>query len=255
MAQYRPPTDLSGRSALVTGGGRGLGAAIAERLASAGAHGVVLDRDGAEHAPAGWDAWRVDVTDHARLAGAVDATVERFSSLDIVVASAGVVPPWRETASFDPDEWDDVTRVNARGVAATIASAVPALVRGGGGSVIALASINARVAHPRQALYTATKHAVVGIVRATALDLGRHGVRVNALAPGPIATEALRGRVAARAAAGGPSCDEALAAAAAGTALGRLATADEVAKAALFLAGDLASGITGQVLAVDAGIP
>ncbi len=91
-------------------------------------------------------------------------------------------------------------------------------------------------------------------MRAAALDLGRHRIRVNALAPGPVATEALISRIEARATAGGPERDAALAALAAQTPLGRIATADEVAKAAVYLASDLASGVTGRMLPVDAGL-
>ena len=116
-----------------------------------------------------------------------------------------------------------------------------------------MASINGYRAHPSQALYTATKHAVVGLMRAAALDLGPE-IRVNALAPGPILTEALRGRIEARAAAGGPAFGEAVAALEAQTALGRLATEGEVARAAAFLASDAASGLTGVLLPVEAGM-
>jgi NAD(P)-dependent dehydrogenase (short-subunit alcohol dehydrogenase family) len=247
------PALLRDRVALVTGAANGLGATIAATLAAAGARGVALDREPVAEPPADWLGLAADVTDPAALRAAVATTVERFGHLDVVVANAGVVPPWRATAEIDAAEWDRVSAVNVRGVADTIAAAAPQLTRGGA-SVIALASINARKAHPRQALYSATKHAVVGIVRATALDLGADGIRVNAVAPGAIATDALLGRMARRAADGGLSADDALAAAAQETALGRIATAAEVAQTVLFLASDLASGITGQVIPVDAGI-
>jgi NAD(P)-dependent dehydrogenase (short-subunit alcohol dehydrogenase family) len=143
--------------------------------------------------------------------------------------------------------------VNVRGVAATLKHAVPHL-KTRGGSIVLMASTNAAVSHPRQMLYTASKHAVLGIMRAAALDLGRYGIRVNALAPGPIATEALIGRLDARAAAGGTPADEALAAFATQTPLGRMATAEDVARAAVFLASDMASGVTGRMLPVDAGL-
>jgi NAD(P)-dependent dehydrogenase (short-subunit alcohol dehydrogenase family) len=117
-----------------------------------------------------------------------------------------------------------------------------------------MASINSFLAHPRQMLYTASKHAVLGVVRAAARDLGRFGIRVNAVAPGPIATDALLERIRGRASSGGVSEEEALARLASEGALGRLATSDEVAKAVLFLASDLASGITGELLPVDAGL-
>jgi NAD(P)-dependent dehydrogenase (short-subunit alcohol dehydrogenase family) len=246
---------VQGRVALVTGGARGLGWKIAAQLASAGATGLILDRplelESAENI-AGFVPAPGDVTDEASLAAAVQSVIERFGRLDIVVANAGIVPPWSETATLDFAEWDRVMAVNVRGVAATLKQAAPAM-RQAGGSIVAMASINAFTAHPRQMAYTASKHAVLGIIRAAARDLGRYGIRVNGLAPGPIATQALLGRIRSRAKTG-PSEEEALASLASETALGRLATEEEVAKAALFLASDLASGITGQLLPVDAGL-
>jgi NAD(P)-dependent dehydrogenase (short-subunit alcohol dehydrogenase family) len=247
---------LADRVALVTGGYRGLGRAIVDAFAAEGARGAAVDL-AAEAAvaapPAGFIAVPADVTNETSLAAAFAATVARFGRLDIVVANAGLVPPWRETEALDLAEWDRVLAVNVRGVAATLKHAVPALKQQGG-AIIAMASINAETAHPRQMLYTASKHAVLGLVRAAALDLGRYGIRVNALAPGPIATEALRGRVRHRASEGGPAEAEAFRLLAADTALGRIATADEVARTAVFLASDMASGITGQLIRVDAGL-
>ena len=122
-----------------------------------------------------------------------------------------------------------------------------------GGAIVVMASMNAARAHKHQCLYTATKHAVLGIVRATALDLGRRGIRVNALAPGPISTEALLARMENRAAKGGASVEAALAAAS-DTALGRMATEADVARAALFLASDFSGGMTGALLPIDGGL-
>ena len=249
------PELLDGRVALVTGGTRGLGRAIAHRFAAAGATGFLLDRAPEVEAAApmaGFGAIAGDVTDEASLADAVGAVIGRFGRLDILVANAGVVPPWRATAALDLDEWDHVMAVNVRGVAATLKQAAPAMMERGG-SIIAMASINAYAAHARQMAYTASKHAVLGIVRAAARDLGRYGIRVNALAPGPIATDALLERIRTRARAG-PTEAEALAGLAAGTALGRLATEADVANAALFLASDLAGAVTGCLLPVDAGL-
>lgn len=247
---------LDGRIAVITGGTRGLGHAIAKRFAAEGCRGALIDLAHAEaegEAPQGFAVIEGDVGDEASLAAAVKQTLATFGKIDIVIANAGVVPPWRETETLDMAEWDRVMAVNVRGIATTLKHTVPALKQRGG-AVVAMASINAFTAHPRQMLYTASKHAVLGIVRAAARDLGRHGIRVNAVAPGPIATEALIDRIRKRAVAG-PSETEALAALANETALGRLATADEVAKAVLFLASDLASGISGEMLPVDAGLP
>lgn len=245
--------DLGGRTAIVTGGARGLGAAIGRALDGAGARVAVLDlapalaAAGAFH---GQVAVAADVADEPGLARAIAAAAP--DRLDILVANAGVVPPWRATADLDLDEWDRVFAVNVRGVAATLKHGAQRMADGG--AIVLMASINAAVAHPRQMLYTATKHAVLGMTRAAALDLGPRGVRVNALAPGPIATEALLGRLATRAAAGGPDPMAALAAHAAQAPLGRIATADDVARAALFLCSDLARGITGRMLPVDGGL-
>lgn len=245
---------LEGRVAFVTGSTTGLGNRIAHVFAEAGARGVGFDTtDGTATLPGGWRFVRGDVTVEADLAAAVAAIREEHGRLDVVVANAGVVPPWSETDTIDLEEWDRVFAVNVRGVMATIKHAVP-LMRDTGGSIVAMGSLNSRRAHPRQCAYTASKHAVLGIVRATALDLGRFGVRVNALGPGPIATAALRERVRYRAEAGGPPLEEALAGLAAETALGRIATEEDVSRAALFLASDLSAGISGQILPVDAGL-
>ncbi len=248
---------LDGRVALVTGGSRGLGAAIARAFAAAGATGAVADLE-AGAAPDGWHALAADVSVEAEVEAAVAETVERFGRLDVVVANAGIVPAWSDTAELDLEQLDRVFAVNVRGVAATLKHGVRALRDhaggDGGGSIVVMASLNAWRAHPSQPVYTASKHAVLGLLRTAALDAGRHGIRVNGLGPGPILTDALRDRLERRAAEGGLPFEEALAQAAAGTALGRMATEEDVANAALFLASDLSAGITGALLPVDGGI-
>jgi NAD(P)-dependent dehydrogenase (short-subunit alcohol dehydrogenase family) len=253
---------LSGRVAVVTGGATGIGAAVVRALAEAGARGGVLDRlDPATVAPPdGWVVLGADVRDASSIESAFSRLAETFERLDVVVANAGIVPPWTTTAAIDLDEWENVFAVNARGVMLTVRQAVRAMARGGGGattgpgSIIAISSVNGWRGDPHIPAYVASKHAVVGLVRSVAQEVGRWGIRVNAVAPGPIATEALLGRMAARSGRGGLTVDEALSQAGSSTALGRMASADEVANAVLFLASDLSSGITGQLLAVDAGI-
>jgi NAD(P)-dependent dehydrogenase (short-subunit alcohol dehydrogenase family) len=244
-------TLLTGRRALVTGGASGIGAAVVERLARAGASGAALDLepalDGAR-LPDGWVATPADVRDEASLARAVaDA-----GPIDVVVAAAGIVPAWSPVAEVDLDDFDAVMAVNARGLAATLKHAARTLRDGG--AIVVIASLNAWRGDPNLTPYAASKHAALGIVRSAALDLGRRGIRVNAVAPGPVATRALIGRMERRAREGGLPVHEALARAAAGTALGRIATEEEVASATLFLASDLAAATTGHLLPVDGGI-
>ena len=246
--------DLKGRTAFVTGASRGLGRAIAGRLERAGAAIVAVDLPAALHdLPAHWRAEPLDLTD-ADAQGRLAALARTLGTVDIVVANAGLVPPWRGMAELDAAEWQRVMTVNVWGVAATLGAFTDALAASGRGSAIAMASINGYRAHPKQVLYTAPKHAVIGIVRAAALDLGPRGVRVNALAPGPIATEALVDRVEARHRSGGPAPEVALAVLAEETALRRLATPEDVANVTHFLASDASAGMTGAVLPVEAGL-
>ena len=246
--------DLTTRKAVVTGGSSGLGRAIAARLAASGAQVTIVDLEQTlGQIPVGQTAFACDL-------GAPDAKdrlaelAAKMGTVDIVVANAGVVPPWRRMRALDADEWSRVMAINVWGVAATIGAFADALARSDHASVVAMASINGYRAHPDQILYTASKHAVIGVVRAAALDLGRDGIRVNALAPGAIATEALLGRVSARHSGGGPSPEDALSALSAETALGRMATEQDVANVAHFLASDASAGMTGSVFPVEAGL-
>lgn len=253
------PTEapaLQHRVAVVTGGARGLGRAIADAFATAGARVVVADLPDAlaeAEMPEDWRAIPVDLGE-ADAESALAGLAADLGAVDVLVANAGLVPPWRRIEALDRAEWQRVFTVNVWGVAATLKAFAPALARSGHGAAVLMASINGYRAHPLQALYTASKHAVVGLMRAAALDLGKDGVRVNALAPGPVATEALLGRIAARHAAGGPPPDEALVALAGETALGRMVTPEMVANAALYLASDRSAGITGVLLPVEAGL-
>jgi NAD(P)-dependent dehydrogenase (short-subunit alcohol dehydrogenase family) len=239
---------------VVTGGARGLGLAIANKLGSAGAEITIIDLPGTGEAlPRGWTFCAIDLAgDDA--ASKLAALAEDLGTVDVLVANAGVVPPWRKVDVLDPTEWDQVMRINVWGVAATLGAFADALERSDRGAAVVMASLNGYKAHPSQVLYTASKHAVVGVMRAAAMDLGSRGVRVNALAPGPIATDALMTRLENRHAGGGPVPHEALGMLADDAALGRIATQDDVANAALFLATDASAGMTGTVLPVDGGL-
>jgi NAD(P)-dependent dehydrogenase (short-subunit alcohol dehydrogenase family) len=246
---------LEARRALITGGSSGIGAGIVARFAAEGAGGVVLDLPDALDAatlPPGFAAVPLDLRDDGSIEDAFARAAELEPRLDLVVAAAGIVPGWASIADLDLGEWDAVMAVNARGVAATVSRAAPSM--GDGGAIVVVASLNSWRADPNLTPYVASKHAALGIVRAAAVDLGRRGIRVNAVAPGPVATEALLERVRQRERERGIAVDDWLAAADRATALGRIATVDDVAAAVLFLASDLAGGVTGHLLPVDGGI-
>ncbi len=249
---------LGGRRAIVTGGRSGIGARVVSRFAELGAKGVALDLpvaaggSGSDSLPSGWSMVEADVRDEIAMARAVAPAVSRLGGLDAVVAAAGVVPTWRSPSELDLDDLDRVLAVNVRGVAATVkltAAHLPA-----GGTIVAVGSLNSWRGDPNIAAYAASKHAVLGLVRSAAMALGPAGVRVNAVAPGPIATDALLGRIRDRAASSGVSVADALSRAAADTVLGRIATVEEVTDAVVFLSSELASATTGQLLRVDGGI-
>ncbi len=244
---------LAGRRVLVTGGASGIGAQVVSTFAAMGATGVVLDLPAASTGATGdWPVIAADVTDENSVATAIAAAVAQLGGLDAVVAAAGIVPPWRRPAEEDLHQLDRVLAVNVRGVLATIKHAAPRL--GADGTITVVGSLNSWRGDPNITAYAASKHAVLGVVRSVALALGPDGIRVNAVAPGPIATAALVGRMQSRSAATGLSVDDALAQAAAGTALRRLATAEDVARTIAFLTSSLSNGITGQLIAVDGGV-
>jgi NAD(P)-dependent dehydrogenase (short-subunit alcohol dehydrogenase family) len=248
---------LDGKVCFVTGGSNGLGRATIDIFLGNGAVGTAADVvqvSSEAPLPAGFDHVPTDVTDEQSLQTSISNTVRRFGKLDVVVANAGIVPPWSAAEDLDLTTWSKVLAVNVQGIAATLKHTTPALKKHGG-SIVITASITSYRGTAFQMLYTASKHAALGIIRAGAFELGRHLIRVNGIAPGPIATDALLDRIRSRADQGGMSEDEALALHANETSLNRMVTATEVGKAALFLACDLSSGVTGILLPVDAGIP
>ncbi|OJV24789.1 MAG: hypothetical protein BGO26_19920 [Actinobacteria bacterium 69-20] len=220
-------------------------------MAEAGATGVVLDLPpAAETGP--WPHISGDVTDSNSVRNAVTEAQRLLGGIDGLLLAAGVVPPWQHVGDIDMAEWDRVMAINVRGVIDVIRCAAPVLEDGS--AITVIASLNSWKGDPRIAAYVASKHAVLGIVRSAALDLGPRGIRVNAVAPGPIATEALLSRMAARQGLTNLTVEQALATAAGDTALGRMATTTDVANAIVFLTSDLAAGITGHLLPVDSGV-
>jgi NAD(P)-dependent dehydrogenase (short-subunit alcohol dehydrogenase family) len=248
-----PAGLLAGRRALVTGGGSGIGAAVAGRFAELGASGVVLDLPGAAVGPpSGWHAVGADVRDEAAVRDAIATARTQLGGLDTIVAAAGVVPGWQRIDELDLGDFERVLAINVLGVAATLKYVAPLLAEGA--TITVVGSLNSWRGDANIAGYVASKHAVLGIVRSAAMSLGPAGVRVNAVGPGPVATAALRSRMTMRQQRTGLSADEAIAAAGTLTALGRIATVAEVVAAITFLSCSMSSGMTGQLLNVDCGV-
>lgn len=247
---------LAGKTAVVTGGANGMGAGIVDLFASHGVlRGVVLDLAstlGQRPQPAGWSEVAVDLRDDASVSDAFGEVRAALGSIDVLVAAAGIVPLWTGIGTLDTREWDEVFAVNARGVMRSIQEALPAMENGS--SIVVIASQNAWRGSAVLASYAASKHAVVGLVRSVALELGPEGIRVNAIGPGSVATDAYRARLERREREGGLRIDESLARDAETTALGRLATIEDVAGCALFLASGLSAGVAGHLLPVGPGV-
>jgi NAD(P)-dependent dehydrogenase (short-subunit alcohol dehydrogenase family) len=180
--------ELTGKGALVTGGGSGIGAAVVRRLAAAGARVAVADRDEpAAQALAdevGGIALPGDVADPERMPAHVAAAEDAFGRLDVVLLNAGVTAGQSGVEGLDLAGYRRIVGVNVDHVVFGLAAAVPALRRAGGGRVVATASLAGLAPMPGDALYTMTKHAVVGYVRAAAPVLAADGIRVNAVCPG-----------------------------------------------------------------------
>ncbi len=183
----RDTRTVAGRVAVVTGAASGIGRATAALLAEDGALVVALDRDEPE-AAAGGRAWACDVTDGGQVDAVLAEVRDALGPVDILVNCAGVSLP----AAIDGDgfeaSWDQTLAVNLTGMACTIRVCVDDLRRNGDGRVVNIASSEALGATAYLAAYTASKHGVVGLTKALAVELGRSGVTVNAVCPGPIHT-------------------------------------------------------------------
>lgn len=246
--------SLDGDSVLVTGAASGIGRAYAEACADAGAvlSLVDVDGEGVESVATDLDAETLaieaDVSDHGRVANAVDETVAAFGGLDAAFANAGIGRLSLPVDDYPVAEWDEVMRVNADGAFYTVREA--ASVMDEGGSIVTTASVLGSVASdfPGVAAYTASKGAVVQLTKQAAADLGSRGIRVNAVAPGWTHTNI--GGGAFRTDSGMDAMHEQMAEE---TLLGRLGEPDDLKGIAVFLASAASSYCTGSVFTVDGG--
>lgn len=254
-------TDLKGRSALVTGGGRGAGAAIARSLAQAGAAVLVagrsrahLDAVAGEIAAAGGRASAavVDVTDETSVEALAAAATEALGRVDILINNAGVslASAVHKTTTAD---WDRLFAVNVRGTFLCTRTWLPGMVERGWGRIVNVASTAALRGERYIAAYASTKHAVLGLTRAVAAEVAAEGVTVNAVCPGYLDTDMTRAAVARIVEKTGRSEAEALQAIVAMNPQRRLIAPDEVAAAVRFLCSDDARSVNGEALIIDGG--
>jgi len=231
-----------GVRAIVTGGASGIGAAIVQALQECGATVAVLDlqssADGVFSVPC-------DVSDDDSVRAAVDAAVAHLGGLDVLVNNAGIGA--QGTVEDNPDdEWRRVYEVNVLGTVRLSRAALPHLRASGNASIVNTCSIAATAGLPQRALYSATKGAIAALTRAMAADHLREGVRVNAVAPGPVATPLLRPILEGNAVVRDTYAER--------IPLGRVGEPDEIAAAILFLASPDAAYVSGVTLPVDGGL-
>ncbi len=254
--------DLSGQSAIVSGGAAGIGQAIASRLAEAGAAVMIADING-EAAQASATtlnsqglkarAMRADVSQVADNQAVVDATVKAFGRLDILVNNAGIFP-FMPALQMTEDLWDKVLGVNLKGAFFLAQAAARQMVAAErGGMIVNIASVDG--VHPTGNLaeYDASKGGLIMLTKSLAVELARYHIRVNAVAPGGINTPGARAQTEQVLSATGAASAQITESFLARIPLGRMGEPDDIARAVLFLASQASSYMTGSLLVVDGG--
>src|SRR6476619_4940723 len=251
--------DFTGKVALVTGGGNGIGRAACVGFARHGAKVVAVDRDGAAaEATAGIVrqnggealAFTADVTKSAEVKGYVKAAIDKFDRIDCFFNNAGIEGKVAAIAEYDEAVFDQVMNVNVKGIFLGLRHVLPEMIRQGSGAVVNTASVAGLVGTPGMPAYVASKHAVIGLTKVAAGEVARQGIRVNCVCPGPVDTRMIHDLEEQLAPGNPASVGERYR-----TAIpsGRYTTADEVANLVLFLCSDLASNTTGGQFVVDGG--
>jgi 3-oxoacyl-[acyl-carrier protein] reductase len=242
--------DLSGRVAIVTGASRGIGKAIAARLARQGAAVLAAARgdnatataDAIQAAGGKAEAIALDVTDAAAGEAAVSAALERHGRIDILVNNAGITRD-QLMLRLKRDDWDAVLATNLTSAYTLTQAVLKPMIRQRSGRIICISSVVGQSGNPGQANYAASKAGLIGFAKAVALEVASRNITVNVVAPGMIATDMTDALP-----------DKTREALIARIPLGRLGAPDDVAAAVCFLASDEAAYITGQVLAVNGGM-
>jgi NAD(P)-dependent dehydrogenase (short-subunit alcohol dehydrogenase family) len=253
---------VSARVAVVTGANRGIGSAIATALARDGFAIAATARDpatvqGTVEAIEGKGGvitpLACDIRDEKSVAE-LASCVRELGDVHVVIANAGVAGPTAMMQDITLDEWRDTLVTDLDGVFLTFRAFIPRLIERGAGSLIAVSSMTGKRPLHGRTPYAAAKLGVIGMVRTLAVELGPHGIRVNAICPGAVAGPRIEDVIRKQATTRGVSAEEALASFTAASPLARLVEAEEVADACAFLASDAAAAITGEDLNVSAGV-
>jgi NAD(P)-dependent dehydrogenase (short-subunit alcohol dehydrogenase family) len=247
-------------TAFVTGASRGIGRSIAERFVEGGGNAVIAARSDAIYdvaAELGEDAAlavETDVSDEHSVSSAIEATVEEFGGLDVLVNNAAVTGPTAPVEQVPTEEWQRTLDVNLTGAFLSIKHAVPFLKQSDRGTVVNISSITGKRPLPDRTPYAATKIALIGLTRTLAFELGEHGVTVNTICPGTVRTERLRRVFERHAEEMGVSFEEALQELVLDDcAIDELQEPEEVAGLVAFLASDHGRHVTAQDINLDSG--
>lgn len=255
---------IAGKVILITGAGNGIGKAVAEVAAAEGGHVAALDYDGDAASATVRDiggadniSLRADVSDFGAVTDAVDKVFAHYGRIDALANVAGLMDLFAPTEDFSPDGWDRVMNVNVRGTAFMMQAVLKHMLKANSGAIVNTASTSAYKSGGGGIAYAASKGAVVSLTRQAAYEVADRGIRVNAIAPGATQTNFFQSSQAVLGAltpAAQHFCEKAMNEFGGSIALGRYADPVEIARAAIFLASDEASYITGTTLTIDGGV-
>lgn len=251
--------NFEGKVVIVTGGGNGIGRAVCRGFSTRGGKVVVVDHDADsarkvadEIVNSGGKALAIaaDVTNSADVAGYVETAIDAFGRIDCFHNNAGTAGAVAPIVDCKEDQFDAIMAVNVKGVYLGLRCVLPIMIQQKYGSIVNTCSIQGNVGAPNMSLYVASKHAVLGLTRSAAGEVARHGVRVNAISPGPVDTRMIHSLESMISPDDPSSVAERYHAS---IPLGRYSTTEEIANSVLFLMSDLSSGTTGTQLVVDGG--
>ena len=251
--------DFTGKVALITGGGGGIGRATAAGFAARGAKVMVVDSDadaggatvGVVQQQGGEARFtRADVTRAGDVRDYVKAALDAWGRIDCFFNNAGIEGKVTPTVEYDDDMFDRVIAVNLKGVFLGLKHVLPVMLRQGSGAIVNTASTSGLFGGPGMSAYVASKHGVLGLTKVAAAEVAAQGVRVNAICPGPVETRMMRSLESQR----NPNDPQAVYSAFRATApSGRYTTPEEIAGGVIYLSSDLAGNLTGSHLVIDGG--